>query len=637
MTVFVAPLALLIFSASPEPGSYFKIKVVDEQTGRGVPLVELRTVNEIKRVTDSNGLVAFHEPGLMGRDVFFHVKSHGYEYPADRFGFHGQALRVKEGGSAVLKIRRTNIAERLYRVTGEGIYADSLLLGERAPIREPSLNAQVFGSDSVVNAVFKGRIYWFWGDTNRMSYPLGNFDVPGATSALPRNGGLDPAVGVDLEYFLDEGGFAKPTARMPGPGPTWISSLSAFRDASGRERLFGIYAKVRNTLEVYERGLVEFDDESKQFVKVTTFLQDAPIYPEGHTFLRTEGGITYVYFANPFPLTRVRSDPDWLPDPSRYETFTCLKPEGRARKWTTDRDAQGRIRYAWKANTLLAGMAEQNRLVDRRLLKADEVLLPLRDVPKAKQVLAHGGSVYWNNYRNRWVMICVEQFGTSMLGEVWFAEADTPVGPWVYACKIATHDKYSFYNPKQHPVFDKDGGRTIFFEGTYTVTFSGNDAPTPRYDYNQVMYKLDLADPRLNLPVAVYRISETGASDHFGTIRRESLPRSGRSVAFFALERPGEGTVAIYEQPTEGGGIALGMDPPPPNTSGRPNPPLFYALPPSAASFAPSAVPLYEYASDDGRTRTYSADAGSPPAGLRRSGRPVCIVWRNPCHVDLTR
>ncbi|MHC4559345.1 MAG: hypothetical protein ACYTFW_22820, partial [Planctomycetota bacterium] len=44
---------------------YFKIQVEDRQTGRGVPLVELRTVNNIRYFTDSNGIVAFFEPGLM--------------------------------------------------------------------------------------------------------------------------------------------------------------------------------------------------------------------------------------------------------------------------------------------------------------------------------------------------------------------------------------------------------------------------------------------------------------------------------------------------------------------------------------------------------------------------------------------
>ena len=88
----------------------------------------------------------------------------------------------------------------------------------------------------------------------------------------------------------------------------------------------------------------------------------------------------------------------------------------------------------------------------------------------------------------------------SFLGEVWYTEADRPEGPWIWARKIVTHDRYRFYNPVQHPFFDQDGGRVIYFEGTYTYTFSGNDDPTPRYDYNQVMYRLDLGDPRLKLP-----------------------------------------------------------------------------------------------------------------------------------------
>jgi len=84
-----------------------------------------------------------------------------------------------------------------------------------------------------------------------------------------------------------------------------------------------------------------------------------------------------------------------------------------------------------------------------------------------------------------------------MLGEVWYAEAEASIGPWPQAVKIVTHDKYSFYNPKQHPQFDQDGGRVIYFEGTYTHTFSGNEQRTPRYDYNQIMYRLDLGDERL--------------------------------------------------------------------------------------------------------------------------------------------
>ena len=116
--------------------------------------------------TDSNGIVAFHEPGLMGREVYFHVKSHGYEYPQDGFGNRGKALKVIEGGSAILKIKRLNVAERLYRITGAGIYRDSILVGQPAPIKQPLLNGQVMGQDGIIVTPYRGKLYWFWGDTN---------------------------------------------------------------------------------------------------------------------------------------------------------------------------------------------------------------------------------------------------------------------------------------------------------------------------------------------------------------------------------------------------------------------------------------------------------------------------------------
>jgi hypothetical protein len=85
----------------------------------------------------------------------------------------------------------------------------------------------------------------------------------------------------------------------------------------------------------------------------------------------------------------------------------------------------------------------------------------------------------------------------SFLGEVWYSEAEQPMGPFRHAVKVVTHDKYSFYNPCQHTFFDEAGGRFIYFEGTYSFTFSGRTNRTPHYDYNQILYRLDLDDPRL--------------------------------------------------------------------------------------------------------------------------------------------
>src|SRR6478672_11011140 len=98
-------------SLSADPAGPFGIEVVDEATGRGVPLVELTTTSGVTYVTDSAGLVAFDEPGLMKERVFFQVKSHGYEFAADGFDMRGVALDVKAGGSAQLKIKRLNIAQ----------------------------------------------------------------------------------------------------------------------------------------------------------------------------------------------------------------------------------------------------------------------------------------------------------------------------------------------------------------------------------------------------------------------------------------------------------------------------------------------------------------------------------------------
>src|SRR5688572_28258903 len=220
----------------------FKIHVVDDQTGRGVPLIELRTVNSISHWTDSAGVIAFQEPGLMNREVFFHVQGHGYTYPKDFFEHRGVRLTPVAGGSATIKVQRVNIAERLYRMTGQGIYRDTLLLGEKAPIREPVLNGQVMGQDTVIAMPYRGKIYWFWGDTDRPSYPLGNFGASGATSELTDK----PAEGVNLTYFVNDSGFAKPMCPQPNEGLRWIEALMMLLDSNGVERLVARVARHKN-------------------------------------------------------------------------------------------------------------------------------------------------------------------------------------------------------------------------------------------------------------------------------------------------------------------------------------------------------------------------------------------------------
>jgi hypothetical protein len=486
------------------PAGYFRIRVVDEQSGRGVPLVELKTTNNIRSYTDSNGLLAFSEPGLMNQKVFFFVSSHGYEYPKDGFGFAGVALDVKPGGRAEIRLRRVNIAERLYRVTGQGIYHDSLLLGDSVPIAEPVLNAQVMGQDSVQAAVYRGNIHWFWGDTARPSYPLGQFRVSGAASKLPADGGLDPSAGVDLQYFVGADGFSKQMCPMPEAkeGAVWLDGVMVVPDEAGRERLVAHYARMKSLGEMLEHGFVIYDDESETFGKVVAFdLGKQWQCLQGHPTSVTEGGTEYRLFPRPYPVVRVRADLAHVKDQGSYEAFTPLLPGSsyRGKDSKIERDSEGRAVWGWKADTDPIGQSDEKQLIDASLLAPQEARFQLKDVDTQQAVLLHSGTFFYNAFRRKWILIGVQVFGSSFLGEVWFAEADSPTGPWAWAKKIVTHDRYSFYNPAHHPFFDQEGGRIIYFEGTYASTFSGNTDPTPRYDYNQVMYRLDLSDPRLDL------------------------------------------------------------------------------------------------------------------------------------------
>lgn len=579
-----ALMAILCAANSPEikaqaQGDYFAIQVVDKETGRGVPLVELSTINSMLYYTDNNGIIAFYEPGLMDQEVYFFIKSHGYEFPEDGFGNRGMTLSVTKGGSALIEIERINIAERRYRITGQGLYHYSLLVGRPIPIKYPVLNGRVLGQDTYIESLYKGKIYWFWGDTQNPSYPLGNFATSGATSELPGKGGLDPGVGIDLTYFIDSSGFSKPMCPIPGPGPVWMHWLANIIDKQGAEHLIGSYTRVKSLGEAYERGIAIYDDSAKIFRPIAQFDPDAPLFPDGHPFRVTVEGEEYLYFSFSTPYAmRVRADLEHIINPASYDAYTCLEEGSRYNKTTPklDRRPEKGLVYSWKANTEPIDYNQQVELIETGKIRPEEAWIHLQDIVDGTPVQSQAGSVFWNEFRKRWIMIFHQIGGTSNLGEVWYAEGDTPVGPWVYARKIVTHDKYSFYNVGQHPIFDQDNGRVIYFEGTYTTLFSNSPFATPRYDYNQIMYRLDLSDPRLCLPVPVYFTKVKGQPRYQ---LRESIDSRNAwndidNIPFFAIppNRAFDGLVAVYQN-TENKKARLSTRS---TSSARP---IFYGLP----------------------------------------------------------
>jgi hypothetical protein len=428
-----------------------RIEVVEKGSGWPVPLVELRTIHQMRFVTDNAGVIALDAPELMGREVWFEVHGHGYEVPKDGFGFRGVRLTPEAGRTLRIEVTRTSIARRLGRITGAGLFAESQELGGEPAWRESG----IVGSDSVQNAVHRGRLFWAWGDTSLSRYPLGIFDATGATTEIQPLPAWEPPVRLALDYFTNEKGAPRAVAKMPGTGPTWLTACASLPDRDGTPRLVASFVKVKPPLDVYQQGLCVWNEETKAFELLRVLwtksaeAEKAPPMPEGHAARwRDARGIEWVLFGNPLPTLRCPATFEAWQDPAKWEALT-----------------------------------------------------PQATLPSAadgQPVKPHSGSIAWNPWRKRWVTVFMEKFGKpSAFGELWYAEAEAPTGPWGRAVKVLSHDNYTFYNPRVHPEFTAADSPVLIFEGTYTTLFANKAVPTARYDYNQILYRLDLDDPAL--------------------------------------------------------------------------------------------------------------------------------------------
>ena len=427
-----------------------RVEVVDREDGWPVPGVELRTTHGLRLVSDNAGLIAADIPEAEGKECWFEVVGHGYGVKADGFGYAGVRLTLRPGQTAKVEVERRTPARRVGRLTGAGLFAESRLLGAAATTPEQPLT----GCDSVFTVDHAGSRLWFWGDTNVLRYPLGNFHMTAARTPLDAVPSDRPPLDFHYAHFTEQkGGQTAPrgVCRLPGDGPTWATGMVSLTDAKGRARLVAVAAKIRNFLEAYRYDAVEWDESKEEFRATGTLWtkqgkDDAiPPLPEGHPVRWTDGeGRRWVLFCNPFPTLRCPDSHEGWTDRSRWEAIR-----------------------------------------------------PPAAVPSAAggTVRPHTGSIAWHPWLKRWIAVFVERDGKpSALGEVWIAQADSPLGPWGGAVKVATHDDYTFYNPRLLAEFFRADSPVILFEGTYTATFSGNRRPTPRWDYNQVLYRADLSE-----------------------------------------------------------------------------------------------------------------------------------------------
>lgn len=451
MKRFWLPLLTALAAQAADPARLCRIEVVEAGSGWPVPLVELRTIHQQRYLSDNAGVIAFDAPELMGRPTWFDVRGHGYEVAKDGFGMQGVRLTPAPGQTLRVEVNRRILARRLGRLTGAGLFAESQRFGQETGWRESG----ILGCDSVQNAVHNGRLFWAWGDTLVPGYPLGIFDMSSATTALPPATAWEPPLRLAFDYFRDDRDTVRGVAKMPGKGPTWVSGYVSLPDRTGRARLVGCYVKIQPPMDAYEAGLCVWDDEAQRFdrQRVIWTRSDAqpkpPPLPEGHPAFWTDAqGRSWLLFGNPLPTLRCPATFEAWQDP---QTWEVLQPQAT-----------------------------------------------LADAGGGAAVKPHSGSIAWNAFRRRWVTVFMQHFGQpSAFGELWYAEADQPAGPWGPAVKVLSHDNYTFYNPRLHPEFTPAGSPVLIFEGTYTMQFADKPAPTPRYDYNQILYRLDLDDPGL--------------------------------------------------------------------------------------------------------------------------------------------
>jgi len=544
-------LSLFMLGAScaqkPLTDNYFEIQIIDSETRRGIPLVELSTLSKVSYITDSQGYIAFYEPGLMEGKLYFLVECEGYLYPKDMTGRSALSLNISAGGSAVVEMRRIQAAERLYRTTGQGIYRSSYLLGHNMPIEKPLLNARVLGQDSNIGARYKGKIFWIWGDTFLPSQYNGNFSVAAATSLLPDAGGLDPNIGINYTYFKDEHGSSKSIIALDSPGYVWYEWLMNIPDSNGNEQLVAKYSRVGGQWQNYERGVALFNDKTEMFEK----LNDSKDWLSGYSIMhhpfkgRTKEQSHY-YVTSGFEMSRVPLDINLVGEPSAYESFTCLPLGSKydSDNLQLDRNTEGKLNYGWKKNTDVINMQRQNELIKKGLLKQEEGWIQLINLTTHEPMTVARGSIFWNEYRQKWILIAGGSGDYN--GDILYSEADTPVGPWGYACIVAQHDNM-LYNPTQHPFFDQDNGQIIYFEGTY-ANFWGQGSNKARYDYNQLMYKLDLSRQATMLPSPVYRL-DNGNLMFGAEIRASEKWAQIVDIAFFAYppDHSPSGLLPVYK------------------------------------------------------------------------------------------
>lgn len=602
----------------PAPSQIFTLLVLDRKTNRALPGAQVITPHRTY-VTDSSGAAAIYETGVMNSHITVTLAADGYVTAT------GVPIDPTPGltRQATIDPDASQIAIRLYRINGPGIFRDRVLLGQSS---SQGLNADMMSQDGPMTTIYQGRVYWTFGDTNHESAGHSNYRGSAAASSVPD----DPERWFPLTYVHQIDGreaSIAPASEFDNEGAlAWPGGLASVPDAGGTERLYSTFRIMnpRTGFDTLALGLGRYNDTTHIFERKLWFDLARPTQPGAHAFKVTSGTQSFLYYEN---LTRIAATEDGLLHPENYETFTPLRPDG-----TAEHDDTGRIRYRWRAQTAelsgdnVTGSGASNRerlygeLRDARLEPGAPHRVPIKASARD-----------YNSFRKRYVEVITEdQPAFVPLDATWYTEADTPMGPWVYARRITGAGSRSIYNPTIAPLRKNDGAQ-LFFAAVYAAPYIPTP-PLPYYNYSVVMHMLDVSDLRTALPVPVYEL--TGADNASFRLGTKAAVHPGMPAElpapFFAYDRPAANTVPAYLvgascRPDHG--LLVGHQPALPQRYE----PDFYVLPGTVRNGPDDSVALYEYSLGFYPPyHVYAVDGAPEPVGFTKNPTPVARVLTNP-------
>jgi hypothetical protein len=601
----------------PAPGQMFTLLVLDGKTKRALPGAQVIMPHRTY-VTDSSGAAAIYETGVMNSHATVTLAADGYVTAT------GVSVDLTPGLTRQVTIDpdASQIAVRLYRINGPGIFRDRVLLGQSS---SQGLNADMISQDGPMTALYQGRVYWTFGDTNHESAGHSNYRGSAASSAIPVDAERWFPLGYVHQIDGREAAIA-PVSEFDNDGAlAWPGGLASVPDARGTERLYSTFRIMngKTGFDTLALGLGRYNDTTHVFERKLWFDLARPTQPGAHAFKVNDGAQSFLYYEN---LTRIPASEGGLLHPESYEAFTPLQPDG-----TAEHDDTGRIRYRWRTQTAELG---SDNVAGSGASNGERLFGQLRDArlePGAPhRVPIKASARDYNPFRKRYVEVITEdQPNFVPLDATWYAEADTPMGPWVYARRITGAGSRSIYNPTIAPFRNNDA--QILFAAVYAAPFIPAP-PLPYYNYSVVMHMLDVNDLRTALPVPVYELSAAdNASFRLGTKAavHPGMPAE-LPAPFFAYDRPAAGTVPAYLvgascRPDHG--LLVGAQPALPQRYE----PDFYVLPGDVRNGPDDSVALYEYSLGFYPPyHVYAVDGAPEPGGFTKNPRPVARVFGNP-------